>query len=253
MTDPELAISHAWKLPAGTDIFTLANRLRPVVEPIRRNLEIREVAFFAAKILDQADLTGATRPASVVFDAVQAHAEHVKATLAGDHHCPLTTLKLACLDDPATGDILVMADFSHDEYGQALDDAEIGEFFPYWDEDATGESRPAGVSGAHWAARGEAWERALRGAPSAAPHGVFQIEFGSPLPGFDAITDTEAVLAAIPPMTTRVEVIMNEFLHGQEFHNPSEMIDFMASVPSHLERISNLLCPIALGDLSGGA
>ena len=252
MTDSDLAILHGYRLPKGTDPLELAASLRAMAEPIRTKLELKEIARFATGILDEADLEGTKRPASVIFDAISAQAEHVAAIMAGEHNCPTVTLGLALTDDPVSGDLMALAFHSHEEYARGIDDLGVAEYFPYWDEEATGESRPMGVGATEWGARGIIWERALRGTDPDDPTGMFRIEFGSPLPGVDLLTRADEILAEIPDLETRIHHALHTLATEQEFESPAEAMAFMASMPAHQQRIANALRPITLSDLAGG-
>ena len=70
MTNPDLSVPHGYRLHPGTDLLALAERLRTALAPVRDRIEIAQVAEFAAKALDEADLAGTPRPESVIFDAV---------------------------------------------------------------------------------------------------------------------------------------------------------------------------------------
>lgn len=252
MTDPDLAILHGYRLPRGTDPLQLAAIMRNMAEPIRNRLELREIASFAAGILDEADLAGAERPSSVMFDALSAQAEHAASIMSGDHDCATVNLAMAFTDDPDTGDLMLLAFHGHEEYARGIDELGIAEYFPYWDEEATGQSRPMGISSTEWGARGIIWERALRGTDPDDPAGMFRIEFGSPLPGVDLLTQAEDILAEIPAMEARVHHALHALAHEQEFSSPGEAMAFMASMPEHQLRVEKSLKPITLSDLAGG-
>lgn len=252
MTDSELTVLHGYRLPKGTDPLKLAASLREMAEPIRTRLELQEVARFATGILDEADLEGTDRPASVIFDAISAQADHVAAIMGGEHDCPTVTLGLAVTDDPVSGDLMALAFHSHEEYARGIDDLGIAEYFPYWDEESTGQSRPMGVGATEWETRGVIWERTLRGTDPANPTDMFRIEFGSPLPGLDLLTRAEGILAEIPDLETRIHHALHALATGQEFESPAEAMVFMASMPKHHQRIAKALKPITLNDLAGG-
>ncbi|MGK3708574.1 hypothetical protein [Arthrobacter sp. IK3] len=252
MTDSELVVIHGYRLPGGTNPLAAAAALRDMAEPIRAGLELREVAFHAASILDAADLAGSPRPASVMFDAISAQAEHVAAIMSGEHSCPTVTLGMAFTDDPVTGDVMALAFHHHEEYARGIDELGIAEYFPYWDEETTGQPRPLGISSSEWAARGIMWERALRGTDPQDPTGTLRIEFGSPLPGVDLLTRAGDILGEIPSMEHRIHRALNELAQSQDFESPAEAMAFMAAMPAHHARVEESLKPISLADLAGG-
>lgn len=253
MTNPDLNVPHGYRLDPGTDLIDLAARLRTVMEPIRDRIEIRQVAEFAAKLLDAADLSGEARPAAVIFDAVQAQAEHIGQILSGEHGCPLPVLSVAVCDDPQSGELYALAFHRLEDYGRALDEMEMGEYYPYWNEEALDERRPVGVSAAEWGRRAAVWTRALRGTDPHEPHGMYRITVGSMFPDMNLVTRAEEVLAAMPSTEQRLNHAMHELHHAQDFSSPSELMAFAASVPAHAERIKSLLKPITLADITGGA
>lgn len=249
----DLAVPHGYKLAGGTDLVSLAGRLRTALDPVRQRIEIRQVAEFAAKLLDAADLAGTPRPASVIFDAVQAQGEHVGQILSGEHACALTTGSVAVSDDPDTGELYALVFFPDEEYANAFDELEAGEYFPYWDEESLGERRAAGISAAAWERRAGIWERVLRGADPERPHGMFKIEVGSPFPDMSLINHAAEVFAAMPNENQRINHAIHDLSHTQEFATPMDQMAFAASIPAHVERIRALLKPITLEDIAGGA
>ncbi|QOD05705.1 hypothetical protein [Pseudarthrobacter sp. BIM B-2242] len=249
----KLAIFHGYRLPEGTDLIGLAETLRTVFLPIRDTLEIKDIATQASRILSAADVAGTDRPAAVIFDAVQAHSEHVAQILAGQHDCALPVASAAVSDDPATGRLYLLLHARHAEYSRAMDDHGIAEYFPYWDEDEDLPARPLGISEADWTERRAAWERVLRGAHPAHPSGMFQIAFGSPMPDMDVVTRTEEVLAALPTLDDRVRAAFERLASEQEFESLEEHFAFAASVPDHLDRFRAAMKPIGIEDLAGGA
>jgi hypothetical protein len=253
MTDLDLNVPHGYRLESGTNILELAERLRTTMAPIRNRIEIEQVAEFAAKFLDAADLAGTPRPASVIFDAVQAQALHVGQILSGEHSCALPIVSVAVSDDPETGELYALMFFRHEAFGTALDEMEIGTYYPYWNEEDVEDRRPVGVSAAEWERRAQVWERVLRGADPHNPHSMFQIKVGSPFPGMDLVTHATEVFAAMPNHDQRVHHALHELHSSQEFHSPSEVMAFAASMPEHQERIENSLKPITLEDIAGGA
>lgn len=248
-----LAIFHGYRLPAGTDLVTLAETLRRVFLPIRDELEIRAVAAQASRILSAADIAGSPRPESVIFDAVQAHATHVGQILAGIHGCPLPVASAAVSDDPETGRLYLLLHSRHPEYARAMDDHTIAEYFPYWDEADGLPARPLGVTSTDWADRRGIWGRVLRGADPANPSGMFQIALGKPLPELDIVNRTTEVLAALPEMDERVQFAFESLAAEQSFESLEQQFAFTAAAPDHLDRIRDALKPITLGDLAGGA
>lgn len=253
MTDLSLNIPHGYRLAPGTELLDLAARLRETLGPVRDQLEIEQVAEFAAKALDAADLAGTPRPASVIFDAVQAQAVHVGQILSGEHGCPLNTASVAITDDPETGEMYALVLIQHEAFGTALDEMEFADYYPYWNEDDAGERRPVGVSAAEWARRAATWTRVLRGADPHQPVGMFKIEIGSPHPDANLINQAAEVFAAMPTMEQRIHHAVHELGQRQEFGSPSEMMAFVAAMPEHQERIQDSLKPITLDDIAGGA
>lgn len=251
MTDTGLDVPNGYRLARGTDLVSLAGRLRELAAPIRDALEIREVSHLATNILDRADLNGEQRPASVVFDAVSAQAEHVAAILTGGHECPTVTMGLAVTDDPVTGELLALALHGRNEYAAALDEAEEFQYFGYWDE-STGRPAPEDVTPEEWADRGAMWERALRGADPECPDGMFRIELGSPLPGVDLVNRSAEILAQIPALETRVGAAAARLVEEQTFTSPMDAMAFMSSMGPRIATIENTLKPITLEDLAGG-
>jgi hypothetical protein len=253
MTDLDLNVPHGYRLAPGTNVLELAARLRETMEPIRNRIEIDQVAEFAAKFLDAADLAGTPRPASVIFDAVQAQAVHVGQILSGEHSCALNQLSVAVSDDPDTGELYALMFFHHEPYGAALDEMEIGTYYPYWNEEAVEDRRPVGVSAAEWGRRADVWGRVLRGADPHEPHSMFQIKLGTPYPGMDLVTHAAEVFEAMPTIDQRVHHALHELHSSQEFHSQSDVMAFVASMPEHQERIQGSLKPITLEDIAGGA
>lgn len=252
MTD-SLAIFHGYRLPAGTDLVTLAETLRRTFLPIRDTLEIRDIAAQASRILGAADIAGTPRPASVIFDAVQAHITHVGQTLSGEHDCPLPVASAAVSDDPETGRLYLLLHARHPEYARAMDDHAIADYFPYWDETDGLPGRPLGISGAGWAERRNIWTRVLRGTSPATPSGMFQIALGNAMPDMDVVTRTDEVLAALPDMDERVRYAFERLAAEQSFASLEEHFAFSASVPDQLDRFREVLKPITRTDLAGGA
>lgn len=249
----QLAIFHGYRLPEGTSLIGLAETLRTVFLPIRDALEIQSIAGHASGILSTADVAGTDRPAAVIFDAVQAHSEHIVQILAGEHDCPLPVASVAVSDDPETGRLYLLLHAQHAEYSRAMDDHGIGEYFPYWDADQHFPARPLGISEAAWNERRTVWERVLRGTDPANPSGMFQIALGNPLPDMDVVTRADEVLAALPDINTRVHVAFERFAAEQEFDSVEQQFMFVASVTDHLDRFREAMKPISLEDLAGGA
>lgn len=252
MTDA-LAIFHGYRLPEGTDLISLAETLRGVFLPIRDTLEIRAIAAQASRILGVADIEGAPRPASVIFDAVQAHATHVGQILTGEHNCALPVASAAVSDDPKTGHRYLLLHARQPEYARAMDDHAIADYFPYWDENEGLPGRPLGISGPDWTERRNIWTRVLRGTDPANPAGMFQIALGSAQPDMDVVTRAGDVLAALPGMDERVQFAFEQLAAEQSFESLEQHFAFAASVPEHLDRIREILKPITLADLAGGA
>lgn len=249
----QLAIFHGYRLPEGTDLIHLAETLRGVFLPIRDALEIDAIAREASRLLSAADLAGTARPAAVIFDAVQAHSEHIALILAGQHDCALPVASAAVSDDPETGQLYLLLHARHPEYARAMDDHGIAEYFPYWDAAEGLPYRPLGISEAGWTDRRAIWERVLRGTHPARPSGMFQIAFGSPLPDMDVVTRADEVLAAMPSLDDRVRTAFEQLISEQEFESLEQHFAFVASVDDHLDQFREALKPISLEDLSGGA
>lgn len=252
MTEPSLNVPHGYRLEPGTDLLDLAARLRETMQPVRDRIEIEQIAEFAAKFLDAADLAGTPRPESVIFDAVQAQAEHVGQVLSGEHGCALNTLAVAVTDDPETGIMYALVFPRHEALRVAVDDMEMGEYYPYWNESEVGDPRPVGVSAAEWERRAVIWARVLRGNNPHDPHSMFQITVGTPHPGMDVVTRAAEVLAAMPTTEQRIHHALHELQHGQEFTSHAEMMAFVATMPEHHQRIQESLKPITLQDIAGG-
>ncbi|ACL42072.1 hypothetical protein Achl_4121 (plasmid) [Pseudarthrobacter chlorophenolicus A6] len=253
MTDLTLNVPHGYRLTPGTDLLDLAARLREAMEPIRDRIEIEQVAEFAAKALDAADLAGTPRPESVIFDAVQAQTVHVGQILSGEHSCALNTVKIAVTDDPETGEMYALMFPKQQAFAQELDEMELGDYYPYWNEEETEAPRPTGVSAAEWARRAATWTRVLRGTNPLDPTGMFIIEIGAAYPDADLINRAADVLAAMPTKEQRVFHAMHELQHNQEFSSQGELMAFVATLPEHQERIQSSLKPITLADIAGGA
>jgi hypothetical protein len=252
MTNPELNVPHGYRLHPGTDLLALAERLRTAMAPVRDRIEIAQVAEFAAKALDEADLAGAPRPESVIFDAVQAQAVHVGQILAGEHSCFLNTVTVAVSDDPETGVLYALMFPKHPAFAAEIDELEIGDYYPYWNEEDAEQQRPTGTSSAEWARRGETWTRVLRSTNPFEPTGMFKIDIGNPYPDADLINRATDVLAAMPSIEQRIHHALHE-LQNQEFTSHSELMAFVATMPEHQERIETSLKPITLEDIAGGA
>lgn len=252
MSEP-IAIFHGYRLPEGTDLVGLAASLRNIVAPVRDLLELQEVAGHVARIMNEADVTGQDRRPAVIFDAVQAHTEHVASILNGEHDCHLPTLTVAVGDDPETGRLYALA-FHHDrEFARALDDAGFGEWFPYWDEAETDRERPPGITTAEWESRAGVWERVLHGASAETADGLFRISLGLTMPDFDMVNRAEEILAQVPGLDERVITALNSLAQGQVFTSPEQFFAFQASIPGHLDRLRDTLKPITLHDLVGSA
>jgi hypothetical protein len=252
MTDPDLNVPHGYRLRPGTDLLDLAQRLREAMAPVRDRIEIEQVAEFAAKALDEADLAGTPRPESVIFDAVQAQAVHVGQILSGEHSCHLNTVTVAVTDDPETGLMYALMFPKHPALAAELDELELGDYYPFWNEEATDQQRPTGTSAAEWARRGETWTRVLRGSSPFEPTGIFKIEVGSAHPDADLINRAADVYAAMPTLEQRIHHALHELQSNQEFESQSEVMAFVASMPEHQQRIESSLKPITLEDIAGG-
>lgn len=250
MPEP-ISIFHGYRLPEGTDLIGLAEKLRTVIAPVRDLLELQEVAGHVARIMDEADVAGQDRRPAVIFDAVQAHAEHVGMMLSGEHYHPLPTVTVAVGDDPETGRLYALTFLHHREFARALDDAGFGEWFPYWDEEDTGRDRPPGITTAEWTSRASVWERVLRGSSSEKAEGLFRISVGFTMPDVDMVNRAEDILAHIPDLDTRAVTALNTFAQGQVFASHEQFFHFQASIPQHLERLRAALKPITLEDLVG--
>ncbi|QOT19431.1 hypothetical protein [Paenarthrobacter sp. YJN-5] len=251
MTDFELNVPHGYRLHPGTDLLALAERLRTALAPVRDRIEIEQVAEFVAKTVDAADLAGTPRPESVIFDAVQAQAVHVGQILAGEHSCHLNTVTVAVSDDPETGELYALMFPKHPAIATEIDELELGDYYPYWNEEDTEQQRPTGVSTAEWARRAEIWTRVLRGSSPFEPIGMFKIDVGNAYPDADLINRAADVFAVMPTLEQRVHHAMHE-LQNQEFESPGELMAFVASMPEHQERIESSLKPITLKDIAGG-
>lgn len=249
MTDYGIDIRQGYRLGDGVDLFRLSEEVRAAVEPVHREIQIREIAQQAAMILDSADLNDTPRPASVIFDAFQAHNEHIGQILAGEHSCSTTRLSLAFGDDPETGTVYALADTHFTEYADALVNMNFGDYYPYWDE-AEGGHRLFGIRSDDWEERGKIWSRVLRGADAGDPHTMLRLDIGAPFADMDLINDTDAVLAAMPPMDARINFALKS-LQSTGFASPRELMVFMSSVPAKVEEIRSKLRPITLSDLSG--
>lgn len=245
-------VFNGYRLARGTDLVSLAGRLRDMAAPIRDALELQEISHLAASILDRADLSGEPRPASVVFDAISAQTGHVASILTGEHECPTVTLGLAVTDDPVTGELLALALHGRGEYAVALDESGDFEYFGYWDEASTGHPAPDDVTAEEWAERGSMWERALRGSEPQCPDSMFRIELGSPLPGMDLVNRSAEILARIPELEVRVGAAAARLVENQSFTSPMEAMAFMSSMGPSITTIENSLKPITLEDLAGG-
>lgn len=249
-----LAIFHGYRLPAGVGVMDLADTLRNVFLPIRDELEIRDIAIQASRILSAADVAGTPRPGAVMFDAVQAHSQHIAEILAGEHeNCPLPVASMTVADDPDTGVLYALLHAQHPEYNRAMDDHGIADYFPYWDAAADLPDRPLGISADNWKERRDIWTRVLRGTSAENPDGLFQIPLGRALPDMDVITRAGEVLAAIPGVQARTEHALAVFAREQDLSSFGEQLAFAASVPEHFERIRSALKPITIADLSGDA
>lgn len=253
MTSPELNVPHGYRLHPGTDLLALAERLRTAMAPVRDRIEIEQVAEFAAKALDEADLAGTPRPESVIFDAVQAQAVHVGQILAGEHSCHLNTITVAVSDDPETGALYALMFPKHPAFAAEIDELEIGDYYPYWNEEDAEQQRPTGVSAAEWERRAATWARVLRGTSPFEPTGMFKIDVGNAHPDADLINRAADVFAVMPSLEQRVHHALHELQSEQEFTSPAEVMAFVASMPEHQERIETSLKPITLEDIAGGA
>lgn len=249
MTGYGIDIRQGYRLGDGVDLFRLSEKVRAVVEPVHREIQIREIAQQAAMILDSADLNDTPRPESVIFDAFQAHNEHIGQILAGEHSCSTTRLSLAFADDPETGTVYALADATFTEYADALVNMDFGDYYPYWDE-SEGGHRPFGIRSDDWEGRGKIWNRVLRGADPGDPHTMLRLDVGAPFADMDLINDTDAVFAAMPPMDARINFALNR-LQSTTFASPGELVVFMSSMPAKVEAIKTKLRPITLSDLSG--
>jgi hypothetical protein len=252
MSEP-LVVLNGYRLPEGTDLIVLAETLRTLFAPIRDTLEIQQVAGHAARIINEADIEGTERRQAVIFDAVQAHYEHVSKIVSGEHDCALTTANIAVSDDPETGRLYMLVFHRYREYAEAIDDAELAEYFPYFDEEAAGMNRPAGISKKAWDDRGAVWKRVLRGAPAGDPDGMFRIALGRTLPDMDMVMRAGEVLAAIPDLEVRAIAAVEDFANGQQFASMGELMEFQAALPAKLESIRASLRPITIEDLVGGS
>ncbi|MBG0738901.1 hypothetical protein IV500_05625 [Paeniglutamicibacter antarcticus] len=252
MRSPDRSVPHGYRLRPGTDLLDLAERLREAMAPVRDRAEIVQVAEFAAKALDTADLAGTPRPESVIFDAVQAQAVHVGQILAGEHSCHLNTVTVAVSDDPETGLLYALMFPKHPAFAAELDELELGDYYPYWNEADTEQQRPTGVSAAEWERRAETWTRVLRGTDPWDPTGMFRIDVGNVYPDADLINRAADVFAAMPSIEDRIHHALHELQNRQEFDSPSELMAFVNAMPEHQQRIEAGLKPITLEDIAGG-
>lgn len=249
MNDFGLNIPQGYRLHAGTDLFSLAADLRRTMVPIQRSLQIQEIASLCAMILDDADLQGIARPKSVIFDAFEAHNEHVRQIISGEHSCPLPRLTVFFLNDPETDDVYAVAEVAHREYAEALLEMGLGEYFPYWDE-TEGRERPFGIRAANWEKRGTVWSRVLADVSADDPTGILRVDLGSAYSDVDLLNETEAVFARIPDMGQRVNRALNG--HGPiEVNSPEDIGSIMAELPMRYQHISTRLQPITINDLTG--
>jgi hypothetical protein len=246
-----LNIRQGYRLGDGVDLFQICEQVRAVAEPIHRTIQLREIAQQAAMILDQADLDGAERPASVVFAAFDGHNQHIGQIVAGEHDCATTRLSLSFGTDPETGTAYALADADFQAYADALIDMDFGTYFPYWTE-SDGDPRPFGIRSSDWEDRSSVWERVLRGADSADPHTMLRLDIGPLYADIDLLNDYEAILAAMPSMSARINVALNR-IKSMTFESPGELVAFMNSMPAQAESIRGRLRPITLEDLTGVA
>ena len=247
----ELNIHQGYRLGDGVDLFQVCEQVRAVIEPIHRGIQLREIAQQAAMILDQADLEGSDRPASVVFAAFDGHNRHIGQIVAGEHDCATTRLSLSFGTDPETGTVYALAHTDFQAYADALIDMEFGTYFPYWDEAEAG-PRPFGIRSSDWEDRRSVWERVLRGAAPADPHTMLRLDIGSLYADMDLLNDQEAILAVVPNMSARINVALNR-MKSMTFDSPAELVAFMSSMPAQAESIRTRLRPITLEDLTGVA
>ncbi|HEX9227520.1 MAG TPA: hypothetical protein VF885_12830 [Arthrobacter sp.] len=247
----DLNIRQGYRLGGGVDLFQICEQVRAVAEPIHREIQLREIAQQAAMILDQADLDGSERPASVVFAAFDGHNKHIGQIVSGEHDCATTRLSLSFGTDPETGIVYALADTDFQAYADALIDMEFGTYFPYWNE-AEGGPRPFGIRSADWESRAAIWNRVLRGADAADPHSMLRLDIGALYADIDLLNDQEAILAAMPNMGARINVALNR-IKSMTFESPGELVAFMSSMPAQAESIRTRLRPITLEDLTGVA
>lgn len=249
MNDFGLNIPQGYRLRGGTDLFALAEDLRLAMMPIQRSLQIREIATLCAMILDDADLQGLDRPKSVIFDAYQAHNEHVGQILSGEHSCALPRLTVFFLKDPETCDMYAFAEVAHREYADALLELDLGEYFPYWDE-ADGAERPFGIRAGAWEERGTIWSRVLADVSAEDPTGILRVDLGSAYPDVDLVNETDAVFGQLPSMDRRIHRALNQN-GGIEVSSPDDIRNVMAELPLRYQHITQSLQPITLKDLTG--
>jgi hypothetical protein len=247
----DLNIQQGYRLGDGVDIFALCGQVRAVIEPIHRDIQLREIAQQAAMILDQADLDGTDRPASVVFAAFDGHNRHVGQIAAGEHDCAATRLSLSFGTDPETGTVYALADTDFQVYADALIDMDFGTYFPYWDE-AEGGPRPYGIRSSDWESRAAIWQRVLRGAEPEDPHTMLRLDVGALYADIDLLNDQGAILAAMPDLNARINVALNR-MKSLTFGSPAELVAFMTTMPARAEEIRTRLRPITLEDLTGVA
>lgn len=248
MNDFGLNIPQGYRLREGTDLFSLVKDLRGIMAPVQRKLQIREIARFCTMILDDADLNGQPRPKSVIFDALQAHNEHVGLIISGEHSCPLPRLTVFFLNDPETSEVYALAEVAHREYAEALADMEVGEYFPYWDE-TEDTPRPFGVRVSEWEDRGKIWARVMADVSEDDPTGVLRVDLGSAFADEDLLMESSSVLEEIPDMGKRINRAINE--SNEEIHTPEDLSALMAGLPARYQHVSAALRPICLNDLTG--
>ena len=250
MNDFGLNIRQGYRLHPDTSLFTLVEDLRRIMVPIQRSLQIREIASLCAMILDDADLQGTERPKSVIFDALEAHNEHVRQIISGEHSCSLPRLTVFFLNDPETGDTYAVAEVAHREYAEALLEMDMGDYYPYWDE-SEGMERPFGIRSGSWEERGKVWSRVFAEVSADDPAGILRVDLGSAYPDLDLLTETEAVYRQLPDLGQRINRAMNGTGGVIEVESPADVSSIMAELPARFQHISASLRPITLNDLTG--
>lgn len=145
------------RLVEGIEVFELNTRLRQLLNPVRDRLDAEFLAHRSVRLIDNADFAGAARPGRPV---IRAHMDFTEEQLKEDRRSLLFdphSFSMSLGRDEHNRRVLVLPYFGHEEYRQVLDASGMFEDYGYWDNT----DRPEEVTAAHWAERGEAWERVL--------------------------------------------------------------------------------------------